>query len=60
MSRLIDAEPALIDDLKEESELISEKTVAGVTVFVARHPTLGKIVLVRTKDGSGIAVEVDA
>ncbi len=57
--RLIDAEPALIRDLKDESETIGEKTVSGVTVITARHPTLGKLVLIRAPDGRGVVVEID-
>ncbi|EXJ14730.1 hypothetical protein [Imhoffiella purpurea] len=56
---LIDAEQILIDDLKEEGELIGEKTVSGVTVYIVRHPTLGKVVLVRTQEGKGVAIELD-
>jgi len=57
--RLIDAEAAIIDDLKEESDLIGEKHAQGVTVFAARHPTLGKLVVVKLPDGSGVLVEID-
>ncbi|MBK1719751.1 hypothetical protein [Thiocystis violacea] len=57
--RLIEAEPSLIQDLKDESEPIGEKSQSGVTVFTARHPTLGKLVLVKAPDGRGIVVEVD-
>ncbi len=57
--RLIDAEAALIEDLKDESEVIGEKSVSGVTVFTARHPTLGKLVIVKAPNGVGIVVEVD-
>lgn len=57
--RLMDAEPAIIEDLLDESELIAEKNVSGVTVFTARHPTLGKLVIVRVAHGSGILVEID-
>lgn len=57
--RMLDAEPDIIKDLKEESDLIGQSTVSGVTVFTARHPTLGKLVLVKAPDGRGIVVEVD-
>ncbi|MBK5964966.1 hypothetical protein CCR95_12955 [Thiocystis minor] len=57
--RLIDAEAAILEDLKEESEIIAEKRVAGITVYTARHPTLGKLVLVKAPNGSGVLVEVD-
>ncbi|NEX22768.1 hypothetical protein G3480_21085 [Thiorhodococcus mannitoliphagus] len=57
--RMLDAEPDIIRDLSDESELIGEKTVAGITVFTARHPTLGKLVLVKGPDGRGVVVEID-
>ncbi|MBK1723460.1 hypothetical protein [Thiocystis violacea] len=57
--RMLDAEPAIIQDLKDESDLIGEKTLSDVRVFTARHPTLGKLVLVMTSDGSGVVVEID-
>lgn len=57
--RLIDAEPAIIEDLKDESDPVGETKVSGVTVFAVRHPTLGKLVLVRAPDGKGVVVEVD-
>lgn len=57
--RLIDAEATIIEELKEESELIAEKSVSGVTVYTARHPTLGKLVIVKAPNGTGILVEID-
>ncbi|AFL72850.1 hypothetical protein [Thiocystis violascens] len=57
--RLIDAEATIIEDLKDESDIVAEKSVAGVTVYTARHPTLGKLVIVKAPNGSGILVEID-
>lgn len=57
--RLIDAEPSLLQELREESDVIGEKTQSGVTVITARHPTLGKLVLVKGPDGRGVVVEID-
>lgn len=57
--RLIDAESSLLRDLREESDVIAEKTHAGVTVVIARHPTLGRLVLIKTHDGQGLVVEAD-
>lgn len=57
--RMLEAEPAILKDLQEESDVIREKTVSGVTVSIARHPTLGKLVLVKAPDGRGVVVEVD-
>jgi len=57
--RLFDAEPSIIQDLKDESDLLTEKSGATFTVVTARHPTLGKLVIVVGKDGSGVVVETD-
>jgi hypothetical protein len=54
--RMFDAEPAIIQDLKEESELQGEKAASTFTVVTARHPTLGKLVMIVARDGSGVVV----
>lgn len=59
--RLIDAEAAILADLTDESEIVGEKRLsgAGATVAAARHPTLGRLVIVRLPNGSGVLVEID-
>lgn len=57
--RLLDAEASIINDLKDESELIGERRHAAFTVVTARHPTLGKLVIVAAPDGTGVVVEAD-
>lgn len=57
--RLIDAESKIVDDLLDESEVLVERSLYDVTVFAMHHPTLGKMVIVRTADGAGLLVEVD-
>ncbi len=57
--RLLEAEPALIADLKDESELIAEKKLPAFTVTTVRHPTLGKLVIIIAPDGTGAVVEAD-
>ncbi|RKT47377.1 hypothetical protein [Thiocapsa rosea] len=57
--RLVEAEAALISDLKDESELIGEMRLPAFTVVTARHPTLGKLVIVIGPDGTGAVVEAD-
>ena len=58
--RMFDAESPIIRDLKEESEIQAEKRTAAVTVITARHPTLGKLVIVIGPDGTGVVVETEA
>jgi hypothetical protein len=55
----LEAEAALIADLKDESELIGEKRLPAFTVLTARHPTLGKLVIIIGPDGTGAVVEAD-
>ena len=39
--------------------LIGEKRHAAFTVVTARHPTLGKLVIIAGPDGTGVVVEAD-
>ncbi len=57
--RMFDADAPIIRDLKDESELIGEKAVDAFTVVTARHPTLGKLVIISAGDGAGVVVEAD-
>ncbi len=57
--RMFDAESRVIQDLKDECEIIVEKDLQGFGVYAARHPTLGKVVIVVGKDGSGVIVETE-
>lgn len=57
--RLLDAEPKVIADLKEEGEQVAVKENGGVRVTAIRHTTLGKVVLVEGPDGNGVIVEAD-
>jgi hypothetical protein len=56
---MFDAESRVIQDLKDECEIIVEKNLPGFNVYAARHPTLGKVVIVVGKDGSGVIVETE-
>lgn len=57
--RIIDAEEQVLADLKEEGRVVSERSYPGFTVIALRHPTLGKLVLVRGPDGRGAMVETE-
>jgi hypothetical protein len=57
--RMFDAESQVLNDLKEECDLIGERTARSFTVVTARHPTLGKLVIVVAPDGSGVVVETE-
>lgn len=57
--RLFDADPPLVKDLKDESDILSVKETPTFTVVTARHPTLGKLVVVTGRDGAGVVVATD-
>jgi hypothetical protein len=57
--RLLDAEPTILQDLKDECEILTEHKTAHLTVIAGRHPTLGRLVLIFGPDGSGVVVETD-
>lgn len=57
--RVQEAEAALIADMKDECDVISEKRLPAFTVSTARHPTLGRLVIIAVPDGTGAIVEVD-
>lgn len=55
--RMLDAVPEIIRDLLDECEIIATKEHPAFKVSAARHPTLGKLVIVESKNGDGIVVE---
>ncbi|AUB84492.1 hypothetical protein [Candidatus Thiodictyon syntrophicum] len=57
--RMFDANPPVLRDLKDESEVLAEKDAGDFTVITARHPTLGKLVLIRGRTGAGVVVETE-
>ncbi|WP_462321384.1 hypothetical protein [Halochromatium sp.] len=57
--RMFDAEKQVIADLREEGTLVTTKQLPLFQIFVVRHPTLGKLVLIEGNDGNGAVVEVD-
>jgi len=57
--RIFDAETRIIQDLKDECEIIVTKEQPDYQVVAARHPTLGKVVIVEGKNGSGVIVETE-
>jgi hypothetical protein len=57
--RMFDAKTQVVQDVKDECEIIVSKEHGAYQVFAARHPTLGKIVIIEGTDGSGIIVETE-
>lgn len=57
--RIFDAEPQIIQDFKDEAQIIRSKEHPSFKVFATRHPTLGKVVIIEGKSGDGIIVETE-
>lgn len=56
---MFDAESTVMDDLKDESEVLAERAGHGFKVTTTRHPTLGRLVLIEADDGTGVVVETE-
>jgi len=57
--RIFDAEAQIIQDLLDEGDVVTKGQHAGFKVYAMRHPTLGKVVVVEARDGSGMIVETE-
>ena len=57
--RIVDAEPQLIKDFVNEIEVTATKEKPSLKIKVGRHPILGKVVVIESKKGDGVIVEVD-
>jgi hypothetical protein len=57
--RMFDANTTVLRDLQEESEVITEKPADGFKVVIARHPTLGRLVIITGRSGTGVVIETD-
>jgi hypothetical protein len=57
--RTFDAEPQVLQDMREESEIVTAQAHRDFNVWAVRHPTLGKLVIIEGRDGSGVIVETE-
>ncbi len=57
--RIVDAEPQLLKDFIDEIEVTVSKESQSYTVHGGRHPILGKVVAIESKEGDSLIVEVD-
>ncbi len=57
--RTFDAEPQVLQDLRDESEIVTAQAHHDFNVWAVRHPTLGKMVIIEGRDGSGVIVETE-
>ena len=58
--RRFDAESTVLQGIRDEYEIISGRAGHGFVATAARHPTLGKLVIVSPADGTGVMVEAKA
>jgi hypothetical protein len=49
----------VLQDLREESEIVTAQAHQDFNVWAVRHPTLGKLVIIESRDGSGVIVETE-
>lgn len=57
--RIVDAEPQLLKDFIDEIDVAEAKENPSLTVRVGRHPVLGKVVVIESREGGSMIVEVD-
>jgi hypothetical protein len=57
--RIIDAESQLVSDILDEMEVVDSHKREEMTVYIGHHGTLGRMVVIKTEDGSGVVVEMD-
>jgi hypothetical protein len=57
--RILEAEAQLIRELTDEIEVVGANSYSTFTVVAGRHPTLGRVVIVRDQDGNGLIVEAE-
>ena len=57
--RTLEAEFQVLSDLRDECEVVATQAHQDFTVWALRHPTLGKLVIVEGRDGSGVIVETE-
>ena len=57
--RTLEAESQVLRDLRDESEVVTTQAHQDITAWALRHPTLGKLVIVEGRDGSGVIVETE-
>ena len=56
--RIIDAEPQLLAEILEEMAVINTHPKKRYTVYTGRHPELGRMIIIESRDGSAI-IEID-
>ena len=57
--RMVDAEPQLLQDFLGEIEVLASKENPTLKVYAGRHPTLGKVVIIDSKQGDSVIVEME-
>lgn len=58
--RRFDDESTVLHGIRDEYEIISERAGHGLVAIAARHPTLGKQVIVSPADRARVIAETEA
>ncbi len=57
--RIIDAESQLLSDIIQEMVIVDSQDKESYCVYVGRHETLGRMVVVAGHDNRGVIIEID-
>lgn len=57
--RIVDAEPQLISEILEEMNVTDTRNKAAFKLFIGHHQLLGRLVVVKGRDGAGAIVEME-
>lgn len=57
--KIIDAEPQLVGEILEEIRVTESRKKSAFTVHIGHHRLLGRLVVIESKDGAGVIVELD-
>ena len=57
--RMVDAEPQLVQDFLGEIEVVVVKENPSFKIYAGRHPTLGKVVIIESKQDDSVIVEME-
>ena len=57
--RIIDAESQLLSDILQEMEIVDSQDKDSFSVYVGRHETLGRMVVVAGHYERGVIIEMD-
>lgn len=57
--RIVDAEPELVQEILEETEVSHSRDRGSFTVHVGHHPTMGRVAIIAGSNHKAVVVELD-